>query len=507
MATAPAPLIPSPEASRAANVVAEPNNGGAAPVTPAATSTAIPTEPTADQLAARQAATANPNGSAAVTQAQTTQNTNNSAADDLAGSTGTSTTTQPTFVSSSDSVESNENDISNTVNNLTANNQATTDAHNTYLNTLSQELTSLQAEQASQTASINSEFDSQETALNATQANETGEENVTLQRSGGYLGQGASQTGALISLNQTHAAEQAQLESARQAAVQAAQSAIDDKEFSVAQAQAQEAKDYVAAIQQNQQTYLSNQIAIQKSQEDAVTFAQTQAQTQLTSLSTLSPTQLSAIPQSTFDSIDQTYGVPGFAQSYVAAAQATAAATSASDVLTAQSKMLTMLQSIPKGQSVTFPDPTNPSGPGTTYTGLGSTSDISTFTETDDQGRVTLFTYDKGSNTVTKTSLGAGGSTKSTSTADAANATAARLGPATTAIQALAVPLDPNTPGSPKFITANQYVNAYQTYIAQNPGRGSEFLTNFPMDETVLPSQGTLAQTLLREAPAATASK
>lgn len=443
----------------------------------------------------------NPNNSPAVTQAQATQTTNNNAADSLASDTNTNNSTQPSYVSSSDSVENQENGISDTVNNLTANNEATTDAHNQYLATLATEMTNLQAQQQSQVESINADFDSQENTLDTTQKNETGAETVLQQRSGGYLGTGASQTGALISLNQTHAAEQTQLNTARQSAIQAAQSAVDDKEFSVAQAQAQEAKDYATQMAQNQQQYLTNQIAIQKSQQDAVTFAQTQAQNSLTALSSLTPDQLAATPQSTFDKIDQAYGVPGFAQSYAAATQAANTAKTASDVTDAQEKMLTMLQNIPKGQSVTIPDPTNPSGPGTTYTGLGSTADISTFTETDDQGRVTLFTYDKGSNTVTRASLGAGGTTKSESTADAANDTASRLAPATKAIQALAVPLDPSDPGSPSFITANQYVNAYQTYIAQNPGRGTEFTTQFPLEETVLPSQLTLAQQLTAEKP------
>lgn len=391
------------------------------------------------------------------------------------------------FISTSDSVEQSENNTSSTVNNLTANNQATTDAHNTYLMQLQQEEAALEARRTAEVANIGADFDSQKAALDQTQKSETGQEQVITQRSGGYLGAGASQTGALISLNQTHQTEQAQLESKRQSALQAAQTAIDDKEFTVANAQAQEAKDYAAAIKQNQQDYLDNQIKIQKASEDAVASAQSQADASLKALSTLTPDEVSKLDPAQLTKIDQAYGVSGFAKNYIAATSAANAAKSQSDLVDAQQKLLTLLQDIPQGQKVSFPDPSDPNGPGITYTGMGKIGDISTFNETDNNGNVTIVAYNKATNTVTRTSAGQIGKQ------DATVASGTRLGYMDEFISdpknKILVPSDPTNPNSPSYMTADNYVAMYQKYVKQYPGQADEFLKQYPVQETVLPSQ------------------
>lgn len=436
----------------------------------------------------------NPNNSAAVTAAQATQTQQNGQASTLANNNGTSNSAG--FISTSDSVQNTENNIANTVNTLSANNQGTTDAHNTYIATIQQQMDALEARRLAAVAGIGKDFDSQKSTLDGTQKSETGQESVITQRSGGYLGAGASQLGAMISLSQTHATEQAQLESKRQAAIQAAQNAIDDKEFALANAQAQEAKDYQAAMQKNKQDYLDNQLKLQKAQQDAVTFAQDQAKNSLTALSSLTSDQLKAIDPKQLSQIDEAYGVQGFAQNYLAATAATNAAKSASDVVDAQQKMLNLLQDIPKGQKVTFPDPSNPGGPGITYTGMGSTGDITTFSEVDNAGRITILSYDKTTNTVTRTAAGSGGKTSASSAAD--SEADARLKGPVTFFQKVGVPADPADLNSPKLVTASDYVATYQNYIKLHPSKGPEFISTFPLQETVLPSQLDSAQSKLK---------
>lgn len=436
-----------------------------------------------------QATNINPNNTPATTQANQTESTNNTAATNLATSTNSNPTTP--FISTSDSIEAQENNTAGIVNNINANNQATTDAHNNYISTLQAEQASLVAQGQSEAASINADFDSQENDLKNTQTGENAQEATLQQRSGGYLGQGASQTGALISLNQTHIAEQNKLEASRQAAIQAANDAIDTKSYAVAQSLAQEAKDYAAAMKQNQQDYLDNQIKIQQSQNDAITAAQSQADASLKALSSLTPEEVSKIDPAQLTKIDQAYGVQGFAANYIAATSAANAAKSQSDLVDAQQKILTLLQDIPAGQKVTFPDPTNPTGPGTTYTGMGKTGDISTFSETDDNGNVTVIAYNKGNGTITRTPIGAVGHA---STANAsATATGTRLGYMDQFISDpknnILVPGDATNPNSPKYMTADNYVAMYQKYVNQYPGQGSEFLSQYPVQESVLPSQ------------------
>lgn len=389
------------------------------------------------------------------------------------------------FIATSDSIIQQENDLNTTLQGLNANNPAEVQAQQDYLTTLQNEADALEQRRTAEDASINSEFDAEQSAEEGTQANETGVLNISVRRAGGYLGMGASQTGALLALNKSHALTMQSLEAKRQDALQTANSAIDDKEFTLAETKAKEAQDYLTQQNQEKQQYLQDQISINKAQQDNVTYAQDQAQKSLTALATLTPDQVKNVDPATLKNIDQVYGVPGFAAAYISTTNAINTAKSQDDAIAAQKNMLDLLQAIPKGQQITFPDPANPSGPGVTYTGLGSSGDVSTFTETDDNGNVTLYTYDKGSNTVTRQSVGATGKTKTTGAGD----TDSSLAPTTTALQSLAVPLDPANPGSPKFVTAAQYVNLYQAYVAKNPGKGAAFMTQFPVEETVVPSQ------------------
>lgn len=431
-----------------------------------------------------------PTPSPATQAAQQTETTNNTAANNL--TTNTTTSNGNPFISTSDSIQQKEDATTGVVNNLNANNAATTDAHNVYIQTLQQEQANLTAQNAMEVESINKDFDAQAAALKTTQTGETAQEANIQQRSGGYLGQGASQTGALISLNQTHISEQGQLESKRQAAVQAANDAIDAKQYVVAESLAKEAKDYAAAIKQNQQDYLDNQIKIQQSQQSAQDAAQKTADNSLKAFSMLTPDEVSKIDPSQLTKIDQAYGVPGFAINYIKVTSAANAAKSQTDLVDAQQKMLTLLQDIPAGKKVTFPDPTNPGGPGTTYTGMGKTGDISTFSETDNNGNVTVIAYNRGSGSIVRTPVGKVGKE------DASNQDAEMLAGPTKFLQSVGVPIDPSNPNSPKQVTASDYVAGYQQFIQMNPGQGAKYIANFPLQETVLNSQLNLAKDKLQ---------
>lgn len=440
-------------------------------------------------IASQVAAIDAQNQSPATAAAKDTDATTSTAATNLGAKTNGSTASP--FISTSDSVQAKEDETSGKVNNLNANNQATTDAHNTYISTLRQEQTALAAQNQAEVSGINADFDSQAAALKTTQEGETAQEANIQQRSGGYLGQGASQTGALISLNQTHVTEQNQLETKRQSAIQAANDAIDTKQYGVAESLAKEAKDYATAIKQNQQDYLDNQIKIQQAQESAIDSAQKQADASLKALSSLTPDEVKNIDPSQLTKIDQAYGVQGFAVNYIKATSAANAAKTAGDLIDAQQKMLTLLQDIPAGQTVTFPDPTNPTGPGTTYTGMGKTGDIATFSETNDAGQVTIISYNKGNGSITRTPVGAVG--HASTAGAAAGATAVRLGNIGQFINdpknSVLIPADPGNPNSPKYMTADNYVSMYQKYVNVYPGQGAEFLSQYPVQESVIPSQ------------------
>lgn len=412
------------------------------------------------------------------------------AADALAQKTGSggNDATKP-YVSSSDSVEAKEQNITSTLQGLQADNPAAVQAHNDHIAEVTKQADALEKRRQQEIDQINKDFEAQKANTEKRQANDTGVEGIMLQRAGGYLGSGASQTGALLSLSRDHALEMQSLEAKRQDAINTANTAIEDKQFALAQAKVQEAKDYATAQQTAKQKYFEDQIQVNKDQRDKVTFDQDQADKSLKAMANLTPDQVSKMDPATLKKIDDAYGVPGFAKNYVATQHAINTAKSQDDALVAQQKMLTLLEDIPKGQKVTFPNPADPSGPGITFTGLGKAGDISSSIETNDAGGMTLISYDKGANTVTRQFIGYGGKTKTKGEGDVKQVAANRLAPATAALTKLAVPVDPSNPTSPSYITASQYVNAYQQYVRINPGHGDEFKTQHPMNMWVMPSQ------------------
>lgn len=428
-----------------------------------------------------------------VNAATQTENANGSTASTLGGSTlgGQSNP----FISSSDSVQNAEKGITDSVSGLNGNNSSLTAASQNYLATLKAENDQLSQQMLAQDAGINSDYDQQAKDLATKQANETGVMNVTTQREGGYLGQGASQVGALQQLNLTHQSEMGDLESKRQSAISAANNAIQDKQFAIADSAAKEAKDIEATMYSRQQDYIKNQLSIQQAALSETSQAQTAADDDLTKLATFSGSDISKVPQATLDSIDKVYGT-GFAQAYLQTTSSANDIKSSKDAIAYQTSVLDLLQKIPQGKTMTFPDPTDPSGPGTTYTGMGTLGDISTFNETDAGGNVTVIAYNKATNTVTKTPVGAVG--KPDSTLLSAGMTATRLNYMDEYMNDpknnIMISSDPSNPDAPKYMTASDYVAMYQKYVAQYPGHASEFTTQHPIEDTVLPSQVKAAE-------------
>lgn len=113
---------------------------------------------------------------------------------------------------------------------------------------------------------IEQQYAQAEKELKGDQKRESAFLNTTLTRIGGYLGASASGTGAMLNLAQEHRNEIAQLASAKIAALQAAKTAVSDKQFELAKAKAQEAKDVEEAIAQKRVDYLEQ---IAKLQEQA----------------------------------------------------------------------------------------------------------------------------------------------------------------------------------------------------------------------------------------------
>lgn len=122
-------------------------------------------------------------------------------------------------------------------------------------------------------ASLKASGDSDKTALIDKQNKETGAASASIARMGGYLGNSGSGTGVLLNLESGHRAELMEFDAKRQAALLAAKSAYDTKDFAVASKKFDEVqqieKDALAAKQkfaetvkkQNDQIDIYNTIA------------------------------------------------------------------------------------------------------------------------------------------------------------------------------------------------------------------------------------------------------
>ncbi len=173
------------------------------------------------------------------------------------------------IVSSSDPVVNEEKNITNTVNGLSVpslSTQSAQAASDSYLNLIDEQQKALELRRQAQIEGINKQFEDAKVSTEDAQNRETGTTNVALQRVGGYLGTQISGVGVLNNLATTHRAEIASLEAKKAAAIQAANSAIDDKQFGFASMKAQEIKSIEADINDRRNKFFDQSLDLIKEQ-------------------------------------------------------------------------------------------------------------------------------------------------------------------------------------------------------------------------------------------------
>lgn len=170
-------------------------------------------------------------------------------------------------VGSSADVRNFESGVTGLVNGLSAPSasaDAARTASNDYLTQIDQMAADLEQRRRDAVSSINQQFDVQKADTQDAQKNETGATDAALLRVGGYLGTQMSGVGVLNNLARSQRAEISSLEAKRAAAVQAANSAIDDKQFELAFARAQEAKDLEKTIYERSKTAFEQMVSLNK---------------------------------------------------------------------------------------------------------------------------------------------------------------------------------------------------------------------------------------------------
>ncbi len=185
------------------------------------------------------------------------------------------------IVSSSDSVVADENRVKGEVAGLSAptpNEAAAKKASEDYLKILDDRAAALEKRRLSEIDLINQQFADIKRQTENEQAKERGTTNVALARVGGYLGTQMSAVGVLNNLAQTHRTEIASLEAKKAAAIAAAQNAIDDKQFDIAKAKAQEAKDLIKDINDRRDKFFDQSMKIIEEQRAQDSLEETKKQ-------------------------------------------------------------------------------------------------------------------------------------------------------------------------------------------------------------------------------------
>lgn len=149
------------------------------------------------------------------------------------------------IVRSSDAVVQNEKNTTSLVKMLSVPSVGETQARqasDNYVKMIEAQMKALEKRRAQEIDTINSKFDETEKAAKKEQEREVGTTNVALMRTGGFLGTQISGVGVLNNLAASHRSDIAALQVKRTAAINEANSAIDDKQFRLAQLKADEAK-------------------------------------------------------------------------------------------------------------------------------------------------------------------------------------------------------------------------------------------------------------------------
>lgn len=180
------------------------------------------------------------------------------------------------IIQTSETIVKEENNIKDTITNLTngtasPSSEAARKASEDYLKILDDENKRLEDSRQAQIDAINAQKDRELASLKDTQKREAATQFVGLQRIGGYLGGAASYQGAINNLAQTHRQEISAFEAARAAAINAANSAVNEKQFALAKAKAQEAKDIEKTIEERRQTFFKEALQLIQEQRQQET--------------------------------------------------------------------------------------------------------------------------------------------------------------------------------------------------------------------------------------------
>ncbi len=259
--------------------------------------------------------------------------------------TAPTTTTNP--VISGTTVRS---DVTALGNDITALNSAS--ASNTKL--LNDRMAALEARREQEISQIRSDYETANKQQEGRQNQEySGRSTGLVTSGGGFLGNTQSQQGVLANLKVTHEGEKTALMSKRDAAISAAQSAFDDKQFSLAQSLIKEAKDTEQEIYSRQKDYADQVLAMSRENRAQSEYEGKRIEDKLKAYSTVAANDENiALDPAFAKEIDDYYKVPGFTKQYLEAERSAAQGKTIENDLKFKNSLQTLINKTPYGQRI-----------------------------------------------------------------------------------------------------------------------------------------------------------
>lgn len=186
---------------------------------------------------------------------------------------------------------------------------------------------------------------------------------------GGFLGTTQSQQGVLQNLNDTFTNEKNALMSKRDAALQAARSAYDDKSFAVALEQLKDAKDTEKTLYDRQKDYADQSLKLAQENRAQTTFDIGLTDKKIEAYTAMSDAEFAKQDQSQIAALDQSY-YPGYTAAARLISKKALDTKTTKDAIDLDSSIIDMRLKIPQGQKFKLN--------GTTYTGLKQPEKTST---------------------------------------------------------------------------------------------------------------------------------
>ena len=171
----------------------------------------------------------------------------------------------------------------------------------------------LESSFAEQKAGIKSDYAQAEQIQGQAQQKEyAGRATGLVTSGGGFLGATQSQEGVLQNLSNTHEQEKIALMGKRDAAIQAAQNAYDDKNFDLASAQLKLAKDTEQEMYNRQQDFNDMKLKILEESRSQQEYAMGVTDKKIENLSLMSDEEYAKISDKEKSSLDNVYGISGY---------------------------------------------------------------------------------------------------------------------------------------------------------------------------------------------------